>query len=60
MAFEFSKSWESFIIEFSSSNISVESLVGGGIEVMVTASTDGSFEEVSIRVGNSGMVAITG
>lgn len=48
MTFKFSKIWERLIVEFCSANVSVKSLVGGGVEMMITSATNGSFDEFNV------------
>ena len=58
MTFKFSEGWKRFIVEFSAADIGVKALIGSGIKVVIVAPTNGSFDEISIGVGYSSMVAV--
>jgi hypothetical protein len=45
---------------FGATNVSVESLIGGRVEVMTATASNGAFDEVGVRVWDSSMVTITG
>jgi hypothetical protein len=44
MALKFGKWWQSFVIEFGSTDVGVKTLVGCGVEGVIAAATDGSFD----------------
>ena len=48
------------MVEFGAADVGVETLVGSGVEVMIAAITNGSFDKISVRVGNTSLVTITG
>jgi hypothetical protein len=58
VTFEFSECGERFVKEIGAPNIGVETLVGSSIERVIAAAADGAFDEVGVRVGDAGVVAI--
>ena len=58
MTFKLSKCWESIIIQFSTSNVSIETLVGCGVEGVTASAANRAFEELSVSVGNACMITI--
>ena len=60
MAFKFGEWWQLFIVEFSASDVCVESLIGGCIKVVIATSADGSFDNLGISVWNACMITIAG
>jgi hypothetical protein len=58
MTFKFSKSWQRFLIEFRASNVSIKTLVRSSVEVVVTATANGSFEEIGIGIWDSSVIAV--
>lgn len=58
VTFEFGKGWESFVVQFGSTNISVKTLERGSVEMMVTATANGPLEKIGIRIWDSSMIAV--
>jgi hypothetical protein len=60
VAFKFGEWWQSFVVLFGATDVSVKTLVGGGVEGMSAASANSTFDQLCIRDGDTSMVAIAG
>jgi hypothetical protein len=58
MAFEFGEWWQSFVIQFCSTYVGVEALIGCGVEGVIASTTNGAFDEFGVGVGDSSMIAV--
>ncbi len=58
MAVKFGKWWQRSVISFGLRDVGVETLIGCGIEGVITAAANGAFDELGVNVGYSSMIAV--
>lgn len=58
MTFKFSECWKRFVKKVGASDVGVKTLVRSSVEWMITTASDGTFDEVCVRVRNSSVIAV--
>ena len=59
MTFKIREWYEGFVICFSASKVSIESLVRSSIKAVVVATTNCSFQEICVSEGDTSVIAVS-